>query len=113
FRAAVWTAPLADWHGLRPIHQSRPRRDELRVLSVRALHHCRHAVRDLACAGRRRAPIHLHAADRYWPTWNNGIRAGIRRRTICNASVEPGAFAGGTRRVGVLAPVDTASRAAA
>ncbi len=69
-----------DRHALRSLHLSRRRCAELRLLSERPLHPGGDAVRHLARAGRRRAPVDRHAARRHGAGRAVGLRAGLCRR---------------------------------
>ena len=78
--AAVRRAALADRHPVRPVHQARPRRTQLRPLSGCAVHSGGDAVGADAGARGRRPPVDHRAADRYRPARARRVRAGLCRR---------------------------------
>ena len=93
-------AALADRHALRPVRDARPRGHRLLDLLGRALRPRRHAVRDLALARGRRAPVAHHAGDRH-----RDARAHLRR-----AVLRPRARVAAPRRARPAAGARTASR---
>ena len=72
-------AAAADRDLVRSVHQPCARSAELRLLPGRPLHGGGDAVGHHAGAGRRRASVDRHAADRHCAGWPRGVRAGLRR----------------------------------
>ena len=76
-----WRAASADRHIVRSVHRPRARCPQLCLLSGRALHSGRDAVRNHFGAGGRRASIDRGAAHRHGAGRACGFRARFRRRT--------------------------------
>ena len=77
-----------DRNCLRPVHQSRPRLAQLRLLPGRPLHSGRYALGHLAGPRRRRTPVGVPAARRPGPAGADDVRAGVRRRAGGNHALE-------------------------
>ena len=101
-------AAAAGRHAVRSLHRARPRCAELCLLSGCALHGGGDAIGHHAGAGRRRASVHCHAADRHGAGRAGLVRAGLRRRTRRDHGLGFPAHAARSRRgrIGLSAAVD-------
>ena len=114
-RAAVRGAAAPGRHPVRPVHQPRTRRAQLRLLPGCAVSPGRHALGVEPGAGGRRAPVGAHAVDRDRPARADDVRADLRGRARGDSALELRLHAGRRRRGGVRAalhPADSISRSA-